>query len=251
MGHKVKSGAILDLWPVEDALFKRLAASGHAAEPLSALCVHLAGDVNTAAEPGGVKRLQRLKDQGLRLRRFGFEGESGLGEESADKLGPVLDSREPVLDDGGQVADSGGGEVAQAVFHVRPDTLGGVEVRGVGGQLDDGQPVRMRAGERAHHSTDVGVEVVPDQDDRGMQLLVRGGDQAGLIGFGHTAALALASPVHPHPVEQAAPRLSLEADQPRDRHAPGSLAGHPDHVGAARSGPWVAAGSGPLRPRSR
>jgi hypothetical protein len=32
-------------------------------------------------------QLQRLKDQGLRLRRFGFEGESGLGEESVMSSG--------------------------------------------------------------------------------------------------------------------------------------------------------------------
>jgi hypothetical protein len=70
-----------------------------------------------------------------------------------------------------------------------------------------------------------------------MQLLVRGGDQPGVIGFGHAAALALAPPVHPHPVEQAAPRLSLEADQPRDRHPPRSLAGHPDHRGVAAGSP--------------
>jgi len=37
----------------------------------------------------------------------------------------------------------------------------------------------MGVDERAHHGADVGVEVVPDQDDRGVQLVVRGGDQAG------------------------------------------------------------------------
>jgi hypothetical protein len=70
------------------------------------------------------------------------------------------------------------GEVAQAVLHVHPDALGGVEVRGVGGQLDDGQPVTVRLGEPAHRGADVGIQIVPDQDDRGMQLVVRGGDQA-------------------------------------------------------------------------
>jgi hypothetical protein len=43
--------------------------------------------------------IQRLKGQGLGLWRLGFEGESGLGEEPADQLGPVLDALEPVLDD--------------------------------------------------------------------------------------------------------------------------------------------------------
>ena len=32
---------------------------------------------------------------------------------------------------------------------------------------------------------------------RGVQLVVRGGDQAGVIGFRHAAALALVAPVDP------------------------------------------------------
>jgi len=44
------------------------------------------------------------------------EGEPGLGEESADEGGPVLDALEPVPDDGGELVNVGGGEVAQAVF---------------------------------------------------------------------------------------------------------------------------------------
>ena len=122
---------------------------------------------------GGVHALlQRLKGQGLVLRWFGFEAESGLGEESVDEGGPVLDALEPVLDDRGQlVGGAAGSQVAQAVFHVRPGALDRVEVRGVGGQLDDGQPVRVRAGEGAHHGAEVGVQVVPAQDDRGIKLM--------------------------------------------------------------------------------
>ena len=61
--------------------------------------------------------LQTLKGQGLGcLWRFGFEGESGLGEEPADERGPVLDALEPIPDDGGQLIDVAGGEVAQAVL---------------------------------------------------------------------------------------------------------------------------------------
>ena len=70
-----------------------------------------------------------------------------------------------------------------------------------------------------------------------MQLLVRGGDQAGVIGFGHAAALALASPVDAHPVEQAAPRARPEADQPGHRYPSGALAGNPDHGGVTAAGP--------------
>jgi hypothetical protein len=40
--------------------------------------------------------LQGLKGRGLGLGRFGFEAEAGLGEESGDQLGAVLDALEPV-----------------------------------------------------------------------------------------------------------------------------------------------------------
>ena len=188
----------------------------------------LGRDVMPEIFEGVAEAVATADTRGAWLREWRLRAIDGFEVDLADtpanaELGPVLDSLEPVLDDGGQVADSGGGEVAQAVFHVRPDTLGGVEVRGVGGQLDDGQPVRVRTGERAHHSTDVGAGVVPDQDDRGRQLLVRGGDQAGVIGFGHAAALALAPAVHPHPVEQAAPRLSLRQTSPATGTRPDPL----------------------------
>jgi hypothetical protein len=53
--------------------------------------------------------LQGLKAQGLGLRWFGFEAESGLGEESVDEGGPVLDAFEPVLDDRGELAGRAAG----------------------------------------------------------------------------------------------------------------------------------------------
>ena len=171
------------------------------------------------------------------LRRLGFEGEASLGEEPVDERGPVLDALEPVPGDGGELVDAAGGEVAQAVLHVRPDPFGGVEIGGVGGQPDHGQPVAVRLGERVHHGADVGVQVVPDQDDRGMQLLVRGGDQAGVVGFGHAAALAFTPAVQAHPVEQAAARARPQAHQARHRHPPRSLAGHPDHGRVPATGP--------------
>jgi hypothetical protein len=148
------------------------------------------------------------------------EGQSGLGEEPADEGGPVLDALEPALDDRGELVHVADSEVAQAVLHVRPGALGGVELGGVGGQPDLGQPVRVSADEPPHRGADVGVQVVPDQDDRGVQLLVRGGDQVRVVGFGHRAALALAPAVDADPVEQVAPAAGLEAHQPRDRHPP-------------------------------
>jgi hypothetical protein len=39
--------------------------------------------------------LQILKGQGLALRWFGFEAESGLAWETVDQCGPVLDALEP------------------------------------------------------------------------------------------------------------------------------------------------------------
>ena len=81
---------------------------------------HLAG---VAAEcaflVGTVPQLQSLKGRGLGLRWFGFAAEAGLGEESVDEGGPVLDAVEPVLDDRGQpLGCAAGAQVAEAVLHV-------------------------------------------------------------------------------------------------------------------------------------
>jgi hypothetical protein len=51
------------------------------------------------------------------------------------------------------------------------------------------------------------------QDQRGKELVVRGGDQAGVIGFGHGPALAFPAGVHADLVEEPAARTRLEADQ--------------------------------------
>ena len=96
----------------------------------------------------------------------------------------------------------------------------GLRSGGVRGQPDHGQPVAVKFGEGAHHSADVGVEVVPDQDDRGTQLPVRGGDLAGVVGFGHAAALAFTAAVQAHPVEQAAARARPQAYQARRARPP-------------------------------
>jgi hypothetical protein len=42
-----------------------------------------------------------------------------------------------------------------------------------------------------------------------------GTEKAGVAGFGHAAALPLGFPVGPHPQEQVAPRILLQADQAR------------------------------------
>ena len=88
-------------------------------------------------------------------------------------------------------------------------------------------------------------QIVPDEDQRGMELVVRGGDQACVVGFGHAAALALAAAVHADPVEEPAAGIRLEAHQARCGHPPGALPGHHGHGGVAAAGP----GAGLRRPQ--
>jgi hypothetical protein len=123
--------------------------------------------------------LQRLKGWGLR--RFGFEAEPRTGEESVDE-------------------SAGGGEVAQAVLHVRPGAVDRVEIVGVAGQPLDGEPVRVSGDIAAHGGGEVAVQVIPDQDDGG-STGVRGRDQA-LLGI-HRAALANDHPRAGAPLPEA------------------------------------------------
>src|SRR3712207_9172733 len=66
-----------------------------------------------------------------------------------------------------------------------------------------GQPVGVRLAELAHGGADVGVQVVPDQDDRGGELKVRGGDQRGVGLFGEAAPPTGPAAVHQDPVERS------------------------------------------------
>jgi hypothetical protein len=52
---------------------------------------------------------------GIGLRRFGFAGEPGLGEEAVDEGGPVLDALSRFLTIAGEPVDVGSGEVAPAL----------------------------------------------------------------------------------------------------------------------------------------
>lgn len=83
--------------------------------------------------------LQRLKSQGLLARAVGFEGEASLAEEGVDELGAALDRAEPAADHGLEFVEGGRAVVAQAAFHARPGALDGVEVRGLSGQVEDGE----------------------------------------------------------------------------------------------------------------
>jgi hypothetical protein len=118
-----------------------------------------------------------------------------------------------------------------------------VELGSVGGQPHLGQPAGAGADQGVHRGADVGVQVIPDQDDRGLQFLVRGGDQVSVVSFGHRAALALAPAVDADPVIQMAPRAGPQAHQARHRYPARALAGHADHRGQAAGRP----GPGPGR----
>src|SRR5512142_2073772 len=73
---------------------------------------------------------------------------------------------------------------------------------GVGRQLDHGQPAMVRLAELAHRGAAVHVEIVPDRDDRAIELGMCGGDQVGVGIFGEAAPLPGAAAVHQDPVEQ-------------------------------------------------
>ena len=130
-----------------------------------------------------------------------------------------------------------GAQVAQAAFHGGPGALDGVEVGCIGGHLDDGQPVLVRLQHGAHHAADVRVQVVPAQDDRGMKLAVRGGDQAGVIGFGHGPAFALTAGVDAGPVEEPAAGTGPVAGHACGGHPAGAFPGHYGHRRVAAAGP--------------
>ena len=73
--------------------------------------------------------LQKLKGRGLVVWRFGFEAESGLGEESADGRGPVLDAAQAGPDGGGEfVQDCRGRPGSQAGGLLSP---GGSSTEGI------------------------------------------------------------------------------------------------------------------------
>src|SRR2546421_2940742 len=100
----------------------------------------------------------------------------------------------------------------------------------------------MGVDERANHGADVWVEVVPDQDDRGVQLVVRGGDQCGVVVLGQAAAFALAATVEADPVEQPSPGRGAEADQAGHGHPSGAFPGHRHYWGVAAGGPGAGLG---------
>lgn len=97
----------------------------------------------------------------------------GLGHGGCESSLCPLWPRKPSSQLGSQL-DSPGGVVGELVLDVCPDSFGRVEFGGVGGLRHDGQPVGMRGEELPHGLAAVCAQIVPAQDDRGVQLMVRG-----------------------------------------------------------------------------
>lgn len=68
-------------------------------------------------------------------------------------------------------------EEATPAWQQRPDAFLRVEVGGVGREVEDGQPVRVRGDEVLHLRHEVGAQVVPDQDDGAFEPAVRPHDE--------------------------------------------------------------------------
>ena len=122
-----------------------------------------------------------------------------------------------------------------------PDGLDRVELGGVGGELEDRQPVPGRD-QLAHRPADVGVQVIPDQDERPAKLLVRGVQEPGVVRLGEPFAPVVTAPAAAvvHPVEQPGPLPGLHRDQRGQRHSLVAAAGHRHHRGPAAAAPGAA-----------
>jgi hypothetical protein len=84
------------------------------------------------------------------------------------------------------------GKVPQAMLEVGPDALGGVQVRGVGGQADHGQPVGVGVDEGPHLHADLRVQVAQMRITGGVELVVCGGEEGRVLGLADASAFALA-----------------------------------------------------------
>ena len=118
----------------------------------------------------------------------GREVEPGLGEEALEEAGLVLHPPEPGPDQRGQLIDILFDQVGQRPFQVGPDRLHRVQLRRVSRQLEDRQPVPVRD-QLAHRPARVSVQPIPDQDERAVQLLVRGVQEPGVVRLGEPLAL--------------------------------------------------------------
>ena len=91
----------------------------------------------------------------------GFDCQASGRQAAVDEVGPVLDLLQLALDDTDQAVQVSGGEVGDGPLEQRPDRLGRVEVRRVGGQPVDPQPCGVLLGEVREFRGQVDVEVIP------------------------------------------------------------------------------------------
>src|SRR5260370_27433693 len=161
-----------------------------------------------------------------------LQGQPRSGEAPLDEAGLVLDLLQAVPDDLDQVGEAGDGEVGQdAALEHRPDPFEGVEVGGVGGQLEHPQPW-LCAGEGAQGRAGVHVEVVPGQHDVAAGQLAVGGDEdVPVLDPGEGLRLALAPAVAVQPVDEPAAVAGPVAGQPGHRYPPGAAPADADDRG--------------------
>ena len=114
---------------------------------------------------------------------------------------------------------------------------------GIGRQLEDSQP-GPGADQLLHGCAEVGVQVVPDDHQRAAELLLRGGQQAGVVQLREAFAPVLAmGQAMVNAVDDPGPVPGLDGDQRGQRHARVVRPGDRDHRGL----PAPSLGSAPRR----
>jgi hypothetical protein len=165
----------------------------------------------------------------------GREVEAGLGQEAAEKARPVLHPPQPGLHQRGQLIDVMFGQVGQRSLQVRPDRLNRVQLRRVGRQLEDGQPVPGRD-QLVHRAAGMGVQAVPDQDHGTVQLLVGSVQEPGVIRLGEPLAL-ISPPCAVRAEDQPGTAAGPDGDQRGQRHPRVMPASYLDYGGMAAAPP--------------
>ncbi len=98
----------------------------------------------------------------------------------------------------------------------RPDALHRIQVRAVGGKLDDGEPFVVGR-VLPHSGGTMGVQIVPDGNDRGAELQVRADHEVSVVLPGEALACAFEEQVEAGPVDHPGPFPGPVAAQCGDR----------------------------------
>ena len=137
------------------------------------------GAFDGAVDGAGGERVTELQGV-VSLSWVEVEFGSGLGEDAVDQLWTVLDLAWAAADGGDQVVGVGERGVGELAPQQGPDPLDGVEVRAVGRELVDGEPL-VRLDELPHAPGQVSVEVVPDDYEWAAELGVCGDQQVAVV----------------------------------------------------------------------